>query len=69
MQVLKRPDDFVDFGAFYPRAVLDVRYAGSFNFVGRPINRLLGAQNLCNPARGPGAKRAGEPVLSKWAIA
>lgn len=60
MQVLKRPDDFVDFGAFYPRAVLDVRYAGSFNFVGRPINGYLAPKIYVTLPAAQALKRAGE---------
>jgi zinc D-Ala-D-Ala dipeptidase len=32
-----RPSTFVDAGTFVPGLVVDMRYAGSHNFVGRPI--------------------------------
>jgi D-alanyl-D-alanine dipeptidase len=33
----QRPDDIVDVGAVVADIVLDIRYAGSHNFIGRPI--------------------------------
>ena len=32
------PDGFVDAAAVVPGLVVDMRYAGSYNFVGRPID-------------------------------
>jgi len=32
-----RPSTFIDAGTFVPGLVVDMRYAGSHNFVGRPI--------------------------------
>ena len=32
------PADFIDVASVIPGLVVDMRYAGSFNFVGRPID-------------------------------
>ena len=39
-----RPSAFIDVGTFVPSLVVDMRYAGSHNFVGRPIKGYPAAE-------------------------
>jgi len=45
-----RPSTFVDAGTFVPNLVVDMRYAGSHNFVGRPIEGYEAPRCLLTPA-------------------
>ena len=35
------PENFIDIGSYLPNAVIDVRYASSNNFTGKPVDGYL----------------------------
>ena len=55
----ERPAAFVDAAAVVPGLIVDARYAGSHNFVGRPIAGYVAAALPTDPTCGRGACRGG----------
>ena len=61
----QRPDSFVDAASVAPGLVVEMRYAGAHNFVGRPIDGYDKPICLSDQAGGRGAGAGGGAISSR----